>query len=79
MPTYCRCGNETDAERPAFILVESPCRCAVPGRPRVYSPPRTPPIDLRQPSDPNRRRLGLPALTEFERYHLPKDQHGRYE
>lgn len=81
MPTECHCGNVTDAERPrGYVLREGPCRCDAP-RMAVARPShrRVPPVDLRQPRDPARRRLGLPGLTPLERAVLPKDQHARYE
>ena len=82
MPTVCFCGTVKNAEKPRlFLLREGPCQCDEPGRGPCYSGTgtRVPPTDLRQPADPDRRRLGLPALTDLERGVLPKDQWSRYE
>jgi hypothetical protein len=79
MPTRCACGNTTREDRPVgWVLIERPCRCKDPGRPTVESL-RAPPVDLHQPSDPKRRRLGLPGLTDLERAVLPPEQRNRYE
>ena len=80
MPVVCTCGNVKDEQRFTFTLREGPCRCEDPGRdaPSLVRL-RVPPVDLHQPRDPKRRRLGLPGMSPIERAILPKDQHGRYE
>lgn len=79
MPRVCGCGNDLGDDERSYVLVERPCRCEEPGaNPRLVQG-RAPPVDLKQPADPNRRRLGLPALSPIERAVLPPEQRNRYE
>lgn len=80
MPEYCKCGNILDdAERLAKMrIVSSPCRCPEPAA-FVVRRTRVAPVDLHQPSDPARRRLGLPSLTPLEKAHIPRDKWDLHE
>lgn len=69
----CSCGNVLD-ERKEITIIIRVCRCETPGPGRTEQRQRVPPVDLKQPSDPNRRRLGLPALTPLERGVIPRDK-----
>lgn len=70
MPTFCACGNELDAERPAgFRCTQRPCTCESPA---AFVPPPIPTgerIIMRgdHPRDPKRAALGLPDRTPLEK------------
>ncbi len=75
----CCCGNVFDEKYPTYRLTQRPCQCDEPcARTASRDRLRVPPTDLRQPADPDRRRLGLPGMTDLERAILPKSQHSRY-
>ncbi len=65
MATQCVCGNELEST-PAYKLRVSPCRCEAPG-PGARTLQTGLPWHLFEKQYEERRRLGLPLLTDTER------------
>lgn len=66
MPTRCVCGNETSPE-PDFKVTHSPCRCETPGSGRRTLGAQGMPRYVSKQQFEERRRLGLPVVTDIER------------
>lgn len=65
MPTLCCCGNELEPN-PSYRVRHSPCRCAKPHSGQRTLIPRNLPDFVTERQMKDRKRLGLPVVTDIE-------------